>query len=255
MDTLKTYLQYFTYNLIKKIKLKKISNEIDKEIIYNLNKSGFYVINDYYTIDQIQNFTHELIKNFKEFSHKIKKFDDERFMGIENYSNLISSFSEDEYTNRISNIINNEITRCVFTMGNILDSKRLNGSSGNGWHRDSFVSQFKSMLYLTDVDENNGPLEIIPKSHLFKNVILLTKKKILKFNQFRIADNLIEKIEIILNQKRKKIIGKSGSLLLFNSTLIHRGSPIKTGKRIALTNYYYPYNRSKKSIFKQFNIS
>ena len=109
MDTLKTYLQYFTYNLIKKIKLKKISNEIDKEIIYNLNKSGFYVINDYYAIDQIQNFKHELIKNFKEFSHKIKKFDDERFMGIENYSNLISSFSEDEYTNRISNIITNYI--------------------------------------------------------------------------------------------------------------------------------------------------
>jgi ectoine hydroxylase-related dioxygenase (phytanoyl-CoA dioxygenase family) len=41
-----------------------------------------------------------------------------------------------------------------------------NLGSGAGWHRDSpFSHQFKALLYLSDVTEDNGPFEFIEGSH------------------------------------------------------------------------------------------
>ena len=40
-----------------------------------------------------------------------------------------------------------------------------------------------------------------------------------------------------------KITGKAGNLLLVNTSLIHRGSPLKSGCRYAMTNYFYSKNK------------
>ena len=69
----------------------------------------------------------------------------------------------------------------------------------------------------------------------------LSKKN--KFVGCRIPNNKIQ----MLNSKRKKIItGKAGTLIIVDTSLIHRGRPLKNGKRYALTNYYYPYYQVNK---------
>ena len=49
-------------------------------------------------------------------------------------------------------------------MGEFLKNKE-GASSGGGWHRDHHFELFKVMVYLSDVNEKNGPFSYIEKSH------------------------------------------------------------------------------------------
>lgn len=42
------------------------------------------------------------------------------------------------------------------------------------------------------------------------------------------------------NVKKITLLGKKGTLLLLDTSLIHRGSPLRMSERYALTNYLYP---------------
>ena len=53
---------------------------------------------------------------------------------------------------------------------------------------------------------------------------------------------------------RVTITGKAGTVVVFESSTLHRGRPIELGERLALTNYYYPQNAKRKEIFDNFNI-
>jgi hypothetical protein len=61
----------------------------------------------------------------------------------------------------------------------------------------------------------------------------------------RFPDTRFENEEVmkLINFDQKKIMritGKAGTLILVDTSLLHRGSPIKNGIRYALTNYFYP---------------
>ena len=148
-------------------------------------------------------------------------------------------------------LVNKERTHCGFTLGGYLGSGQ-NGSSGGGWHRDAFLSQFKAMLYLTDVNSENGPFQLLPGSHKLRNVMRAIHKGGLRHWQDRLFDKEVERVEATLGIKRKTFTGKAGTLILFNSTCIHRGKPIETGERSALTNYYFPIGRNISDLRKQF---
>ena len=96
------------------------------------------------------------------------------------------------------------------------------------------------MLYLTDVNPENGPFQLLPKSHKLRNVMSAIRKGGLRHWQDRLTNEEVERVENRLGIKRKTFLGKAGTLILFNSTTIHRGKPIESGERSALTNYYFP---------------
>ena len=45
---------------------------------------------------------------------------------------------------------------------------------------------------------------------------------------------------------------KAGTLILFDSSTIHRGAPITAGTRYALTNYYYPPSHITDDTYRAF---
>ena len=51
------------------------------------------------------------------------------------------------------------------TMANKVSYIKNNEGSGGGWHKDAYYTQFKSILYLTDVNNENGPFELIRNSN------------------------------------------------------------------------------------------
>jgi len=110
------------------------------------------------------------------------------------------------------------------------------------------------MVYLSDVDEKNGCFEILEGSHKLSNIITDIKIAKFKFNQNRISENQIERL---LNKKKyrgTKLVGKAGTLVLFNTSAIHRGHPLIEGERVALTTYYYANTIINEDLFRQFNI-
>ena len=133
-------------------------------------------------------------------------------------------------------------------MANKVNFKSNNKGSGGGWHRDSNAGQFKSLLYLSNVEKENGPLQIIKNSNNnllnFKIFIKLNKK----FPTYRFSNEDINKIV-----KRKDIVeitGGAGTLILFNTSMLHRGSPIRAGTRYAITNYFYPVKKISENEIK-----
>ena len=53
----------------------------------------------------------------------------------------------------------------AMNMANRVTFSSNNNGSGNGWHKDAYRKQFKSLLYLNNVDNNNGPFQLLKKSN------------------------------------------------------------------------------------------
>lgn len=112
-----------------------------------------------------------------------------------------------------------------------------NLGSGGGWHRDNLLKQYKSILYLVDVDHSNGPFQLIEKSQKFSQVLKDSLKMKTDVRTYRFKEKQINSIK---KNRTVTIEGKAGTLIIVDTSAIHRGSPLKLGTRYALTNYYYP---------------
>jgi hypothetical protein len=117
-----------------------------------------------------------------------------------------------------------------------------NLGSGGGWHRDSpHRSQFKTILYLSDVARENGPFEFIAGTHEATDSLRMLRQGVSRPNQYRYTN---DEVAAILAQDREAttFLGAAGTLLLVDTKGIHRGRPIEAGKRFALTTYYWDKN-------------
>lgn len=126
-------------------------------------------------------------------------------------------------------------------LGHIVASEN-NLGSGSGWHRDSpFSHQFKAILYLCDVDESNGPFEYCVGSHLKPSVRRVAQALRVSQRQYRFQAEQIERLEATgVVSRRTAITGRKGTLLLIDARGLHRGRPLQSGERLALTRYYFP---------------
>lgn len=123
-----------------------------------------------------------------------------------------------------------------FTMCGRLEFKPENLGSGGGWHRDmKFRRGFKAMVYLTDVDENDGPFQFLPGSASSNYHI----SHVLEKEQYQFTH---QEVLRFLKEDESKIVScvaPKGTLLIFETNMIHRGKPIAEGRsRYAMTNYH-----------------
>lgn len=117
------------------------------------------------------------------------------------------------------------------------------------WHLDSFRKQLKLFAFLTDVADNNGPLEVVPNTH----DIRFKLRALLPMGYYRLRD--IPKYfqgrrswQSIHNDKVRKLINKgfevkpitvpAGTLMLIDTSALHRASPCLADSRYAVTVYH-----------------
>ena len=141
-----------------------------------------------------------------------------------------------------------------FTLAARMPFNYKNAGSGEGWHRDGFYRQFKTLLYLSNVGNDNGPFQLILNSQKYKNLIQDMKSADLKYMQYRLTDEEINKILLKEPQRKKTILGNLGTLILVDTSTLHRGAPIKKGIRYALTNYTILIIRLTKSYIKNLKL-
>lgn len=211
----------------------------EREVLEKIKENGYVVIPNFYD----KEFCEKCIKdiewmfdNKKEFLH-VKS--DLRIFGAEELSKNIMEFYSDEFLNSVANNYNAKATSCAFTLANRIQDTAGNLGSGEGWHRDSSFRQFKSIVYLNDVNENNGPFELIEQSHKLSNILKDSKQAKLNLMESRFDEDMINKIAEDNKDRFRIVTGKAGSLLLVDTSIIHRGRPVKEGKRYALTNYFF----------------
>ena len=114
----------------------------------------------------------------------------------------------------------------------ILTYKNGSECSGGGWHVDRHTTQFKALLYVTNVTIDNGPFNIFspPLKSTDYTALDLPGRSNTRFS---------DDIENVFKNRCKIITGDAGDVILVDTSNIHRGSKINDNIRITLTNYYY----------------
>jgi ectoine hydroxylase-related dioxygenase (phytanoyl-CoA dioxygenase family) len=220
-------------------------NVFEKKILDGLKKNGYYVVENFINSDNCDlictDIDYYITNNFDKVILDEEQ-SDHRIFGAEILNLRINNFFKNEFINKIINThekvdnINGLIlaAKLIFKPNNI--------GSGGGWHRDRADDiQTKAILYLSDVKEENGPFQYIKKSHTTFSIIKNILKFDFNFNQNRFSDDEIDSLLKFNNNKVINFYGKKGTLLFVNTRGIHRGMPIKSGKRYSLTYYVWTF--------------
>ena len=217
-----------------------------QNIVKKIEKDGFVIINNFYNTYECNNLRKEIDiliaqrdKDGNLWSDSLGS--DKRCFAAEKDSAPIALFFNNEFlVNVASNYaklkmqcLNTLASRIIFIKGNI--------GSGQGWHRDSNNFQFKAMVYLSDVEKQDGPLQILKGSHKFMNIIKDTIIMGVDGVSTRLENECVNRL-IDRNPKiYKTFLAKEGTLIITDTSSIHTGMALsQEGQRYSLTNYYYP---------------
>lgn len=233
------------YEALHSFKKKPLQFNLQVEAITKaLHERGYVVLENYFSDEQCELVRNELDRILAEKNKYVQSDEhdsDHRLFGSNHASTIINElFWEDELLKGVRNCFyeHDDIVGC--TLGAKMDAKKENLGSGGGWHRDMIYGrQIKALGYFSDVTMKQGPFQFLDNTH--KNSSILDTIARCNFGAFqnRFSNDDIEKIKALGDYETLTFTGKAGTLLLVDTTSIHRGMPIQTGSRYALTNYWF----------------
>ena len=237
-------LKILKYLLINKSKRTNLNNDFqlnDKEklILNELKKNGYFVVQDFLEEKECKIIINEIEQTISKYPDKIwrdKKNSDNRILGAEKNSSRIFEYYDNNFIKKIGEAYCGFKLKNVMTMANKVKYFHDNEGSGGGWHKDSYAKQFKSMLYLNDVSNANGSFQLIKKSNFLINVIKTSIKLNKSYPDTRFTNEEIK--NYFKENDVETLSGNAGTLIMFDPSLIHRGAPLISSQRYALTNYY-----------------
>lgn len=249
-------LKILKYLYLNKRKRTKIDNNFEindeqKFIVNQLRKNGYHIIQNFLNENDCKKIINEIDETIKIHSSKIwrdKKNSDNRIFGAEKISKNILSYFKNDFIKKIGENYCGFKLKNVMTMANKVIFSLENSGSGDGWHKDAYCRQFKSMIYLNDVKDTNGPFQLVKNSNSFFNAIKTSINLNKTYPNTRFTNEDVEKIS--QSKNLQTLTGKAGTLIFFDPSLIHRGAPLLSSERYAITNYYDSEHNYYNSIEK-----
>jgi hypothetical protein len=215
-----------------------------QNILNILNKEGFCILKNYFNNEELKTFIIEFDKIFQSNKNNIEILNDEDIIGderifnAEKYSNYILNnfFNDNNFDAIAGNYTRKKLNKKTLINKFEYEEGKIK-NSGAGWHRDAHQRQFKAIMYLTDVTEKNGNFQFIKNSSI-KHIDKPGMRKN-AYADTRYDDNTIENlINIKKDCKLINIVGEKGTLILADTSYIHRGNIIQEGERKAITQYF-----------------
>ena len=223
-------------------KLEQLGSDSGR-LLHELQSTGVVAIPGYWSAEKCAAGRCEIDRLSEQYPHVVQRNSggsDKRMFGVEAMSALLAEFHNDPMLLAIGERLGGFALYNFATLGARIDATSENNGSGDGWHRDAHDFQFKAILYLSDVSEQNGPFEYLPGSQkqwraAFDTAIgNLPSAPNTRYEPV-LVDRLVRRFPLKIDQ----FLGNAGTLLLVNTAGIHRGQPLQAGSRYALTNYYY----------------
>lgn len=225
--------------------LSKVKNLYGDTIIVKI-ANGISIVHNLYTPAELEQIETEYHRLFEEHCDLIEILDkegcsnDERIFNAQTHSEILRTLITDNkilnqyvktYTNRAPTTDKLLINRLKYEDGKVKNS-------GAGWHRDNHDCQFKTMIYLSDVSDKNGNFQFMLNSS--PRHIGWPPPRAPNHNT-RFTDDTVDQILKAPNSPCKiiNIGGSRGTVMLVDTTYIHRGNIIKEGERFAATQYYF----------------
>ena len=103
------------------------------------------------------------------------------------------------------------------------------------YHVDAFIREFKSFIYLDDVDEGNGPFAYLRGTQ--RNHLMRLRKQIVGNGTGDSPTSFHEDDVRSLMDREDHICGSAGTLILADVRGLHRGTPQADRSRSVLVNY------------------
>jgi len=221
----------------------------------NLERVGVSCIRGYWSDRQCQAAQEELNGLMQAESQCVRRYSndsDKRLFGAETAGPAIRLFHDDPILKSIGEILGGLTLYNFATLGARIDATAANRGSGEGWHRDAFGFQFKAIIYLCDVMDENGPFEYLCGSHKpWRAGLDSARGRFPVPPDSRIDSSSMDKMIAAGELKPRRFTAKAGTVLLVNTAGVHGGAQLKSGHRYALTNYYYfPYQIGKSIVEK-----
>ena len=168
-------LKYIIKSSLKneKINVKKLLSDEEKKIVISLKRNGYVIIENFISKSKCETIIKSIDKAIIKYPNLIwrdKLNSDNRILGAEILNDDILKFFNNKMIYRVGETYCKLQLKNTMTMANKVVFKNNNLGSGDGWHRDAYRKQFKSILYLNSVTENNGPFQFIKKSNTLKNI-------------------------------------------------------------------------------------
>tara|TARA_R100001082_G_C4363634_1_gene160673 strand:- start:2408 stop:3040 length:633 start_codon:yes stop_codon:yes gene_type:complete len=201
-----------------------------ENILEELRENGYAILPDYWSKDKCQEALDQL-ESIPMQAFEGGQGGDKRFQHTNRYSESANEFLNDAFIQDIANNYSKckDADRVMTTVLNHYPDRE--SDSGGGWHVDSKQPhQFKALLYLTDVDEDNGPFTFVRKS---RDIV----KDLPMHSNNRITDETVE--ENVDPSDVIECLGPAGTCILADTTFLHRGKKIEKGKRVVYTTYFY----------------
>lgn len=167
------------------------------------------------------------------------KQSDTRLFASNLLSEQIAGYFDHPMLTRVASTYLKTNTLCGYTLANRIAFRPDNRGSGGGFHRDnSRLRDFKAILYLSDVDETSGAFQYLEGSHRLKDRLSLILRDGPQWRGKRFEGQR-ETRYLERHEGLRTLTGDAGTLVLTDTTGIHRGRPVEKGCRYALTNYYW----------------
>jgi len=233
----------------RQVDLARLRSELSRRcgdldaLLAAVERNGIAVVASYWSPEQCAQGRAEidrLLTEHPQAVHLSSGGSDKRLFGVEQASSLLATFHHDPFLRGFGELIGGLELYNFVTLGARIDATPQNNGSGDGWHRDAHGFQFKSILYLSDVSEDNGPLEYLRGSHgAWRAALDTVLGGLPPPPSSRYEPAMVERVARSDPARAQRFIGRSGTLLLVNTAGVHRGRPLVGGTRYALTNYYY----------------
>jgi hypothetical protein len=217
---------------------------LDEHSIDELNTNGLFRVDNFLNVDMCR----EMISGFdaiKRARPGILSLEsngaDERLYGADRAANVFQLGSQAANLDRLAEAFYRSRDIMHFQMAGHIRWTPDNLGSGAGWHRDSpFSQQFKFIIYLNDVSEENGPFQYVPGSHRRTAISKYSRALKCPLSQYRFADtDIINLVRAGILREPLTQTGPAGTLLVANVKGLHRGMPLTRGERWAVTRYYF----------------
>tara|TARA_B100001059_G_C17804807_1_gene568457 strand:- start:362 stop:1177 length:816 start_codon:yes stop_codon:yes gene_type:complete len=242
-----------------KKKNKKELKHYDFSLV-NLEKNGYQILN--------QSIENKKVTELNKLANKLECFDgySKKRFDNKNLTSVRYNFDKNDLINdkTVQRLVADEffisIARRYFDSEPIFDlpamwwstayKKQASSEAAQLYHYDcnGRVKWLKIFIYLTDVDENNGPHYYIQKTHKIGS----KPKEILSRGYVRVSDN---EMKNIYPEKDFKIVtGKKGTTFVGDTLCWHKGKNLIKGKRLVLelnyTSSLYGLNEGKLTVKK-----
>ncbi|MBX2861800.1 MAG: phytanoyl-CoA dioxygenase family protein [Vampirovibrio sp.] len=217
----------------------------EKETLSSLNQDGFVVIPSYWDRQKALNMGKKLqaylspeedrdlpngaylrVGNAKhQYGQGIR-----RIYCVDGLLNELADFRYDPFPLKMAQAFYGR----PFYSGLLLYQHNMAGNIDGGYHVDGYKKEFKSFLYLDDVDDTNGPFTYIRGSH--KRHGTRMKRQLQGLKDGSSTGLSRDDLKHLLHNE-VQLTGKAGTLILADVRGFHYGSPQKTNARSVLVNY------------------